>query len=71
MIITAHYWLNAGPHCILIVVGKDDRTREAKAYIGVASGLSQDADVQHVVSHGAKFHACYASEISDALNPKP
>lgn len=54
-----------------IVIGRDNVTGEAKAYIGSGAGLDETADAQHIAEIGAKFHLQTALIIAAHLRDAP
>lgn len=55
MQITKVFWFTDTRGCFGIVTGKDEVTGEKKAYIGHASGVSEDADAKYIAENGAKI----------------
>lgn len=69
MKITLDYWFNTRRGSAGIVVGVDEQTGEAKAYIGVASGVDYEGDKQEVVRWGGKLRLAVLDEIRALLAP--
>lgn len=54
MTILGYCWFS-GVDNVGIVYGIDNITNEKKAYIGIAVGLNEDADINHIAEYGAHF----------------
>ena len=49
------------PSTLGIIVGEDEITGEAKAYLGTAQGYDEEADAKHILETGAKFYPGHLS----------
>ena len=52
-----------------VVVGEDEITKERKAYIGIAGGQDQQADVEAISTRGQKLFPALLEEILRRLKP--
>jgi len=65
------YWFSdmSGGH-MGIVVGEDERTKERKAYIGIAGGHNQEDDIAAIAARGQKVSPAILEEILGKLKPQ-
>ena len=67
MNITGKYWFSGMVGLVGIVVGTDEVTRKPKGYIGIASGLNEPLDAQHIAETGSPVVPEYLEEIVKKL----
>ena len=59
------------PFHLGIVYGIDEQTKERKAYIGRAHGVSPEADMKHIAENGAKINPAMLREVLNYLENSP
>lgn len=64
------YWFSdmTGGH-IGVVIGEDEMTKERKAYIGIAGGYNQEADIAAIAARGQKLYPAVLEWILGKLKP--
>ena len=63
-------WFTSTTGVVGIVVGEDDITKKRKAYIGLASGIDQKADTEHIAKQGGRFSLDAAKKLVYLLGGK-
>lgn len=67
MIVAGVKWFTQGLDTFGIVWGRDEHTKQNKAYIGIVSGHNEDKDIKHVVEYGVKIFARDIKELHTFL----
>ena len=63
-------WFSVGEHCIGIVIGEDELTKERKAYIGVGHGVDEAYDSEAILNYGTPVSASTLDHICSILRRK-
>ncbi len=63
-------WFTGTTGVVGIVVGDDETTGKRKGFIGLASGIDEKADTDHIVSWGNPFTLDAAKQLVGLLEKK-